>query len=223
MFCVSPSPYSRSIAITSFFGFLLLREERSLSGEHIVYVRNYYTERAYEIFSAALAHPTVSYASDFTDACASVGEGLADLCILPLRDEGWVPFHTFARMPENYGLRVCALCTVARANGETLRMALCARGCRVPTDAENIAVEILLSSHDERDIEALRRFAEKLSGKIAFAEVLPDRYTHKSAWRVTYVFEKSSLAPFLFGRRLLVPDAELLGVYEMPDLSNDGE
>lgn len=198
----------------------LLPEEHAATGDHIVYVRNYYTEHAYDLFAASLAAPTVSYSSDFTDACAAVGEGLADLCILPFRDELWVPFHSFSRMPEHYGLTVCAVCTVERPDGDTMRLSLCGRGCRIPRNAKKVAVELLFSSYDGEDFETVWQLTRDLGGKIVFAEALPDRYTSATAWRVTCALDGESLAPLLLSRRLFAPDSELLGIYEMPSLSD---
>ena len=201
---------------------LLFPEERASQGEHIVYVRNYYTERAYELFASSLAAPTVSYASDFTDACAEVGEGLADLCILPFRDEAWGSFHSFSKMPEHYGLCVRAVCTVARAEGETMRLSLCGRGCLVPNGAKKVAVEMLFPSDDDgEDFESIRRLLRYLDGQTLFAEALPDRYTAKTSWHVTYVLAHADLEALLLGKRIFAPKSELLGIYAAPTLSEN--
>ena len=196
----------------------LLPEERAAAGEHIIYVKNFYTERAYEMFAKDLHAPTVSYASDFTDACAEVGEGLADLCILPFRDERWAAFHSFSKMPENYGLTVRAVCTVERTDGETMRLSLCGRGCQVPSKAKEIAVEFLFSSHDGEDFEDIRHLVFALGGQTLFADALPDRYTAMTAWHITYKISANALPPLLLGRRLLAPESELLGIYKMPHI-----
>ena len=194
----------------------LLPEECASYGEHIVYTQNYYTERAYENFARKMDAPTVSYASDFVDACAEVGEGLADLCILPFRDERWGTFHSFSRMPEDYGLTVQAVCTVERTDGETMRLSLCGRGCRIPKKAKEVALELLFSSQNGEDFEDVQRLIELLGGQTVFAEALPDRYTALTSWRVTYRIKQNALAPLLLGRRLLAPESALLGLYEMP-------
>lgn len=198
----------------------LFPEEVAAGGEHIVYVQNFYTERAYEIFAEAMKNPTVSYAPDFINACAEVGEGLADLCILPFRDERWATFHSFSKMPEDYGLTVCAVCTVERTDGEIMRLSLCGRGCRVPEDAKELAVEFFFSSHDGEDFEDIRHLVGTLGGQTVFAQALPDRYTAMTSWRITYKLEASALAPLLLGRRLLSPESELFGIYKMPSLSD---
>ena len=192
---------------------LLPPEKRTARGEHIVYVRNYYTDAAFDIFAKQLDFPTVSYADDFHDACHSVAEGLGDLCILPLRDESWEGLRTFIRMPEQYALSIRALCTVSRPGGDTLHCALCGRGILIPQDAPTVLVEFLIVAHEGDSYRLVQTVSSALGGEIVFADAAPDRYTEKTLLRVTYRLPRENLDALLLACRLFAPDAEILSIY----------
>lgn len=82
----------------------------------IAYVRNPYTDEAYETFANALSSPTVYYADSFREACGAVAAREADFCILPYRHTGG-HLPSFSELAGRYSLYICALCRVYHADG----------------------------------------------------------------------------------------------------------
>lgn len=82
----------------------------------IAYVRNPYTDEAYEDFAATLPTPTVRYADSFREACDMVTTAEAEFCILPYRNSSGL-LSSFVELAERYSLYICALCRVFHAEG----------------------------------------------------------------------------------------------------------
>ena len=93
----------------------------------IAYVRNMYTEEAYEIFTQEDEEATLLYTDGFPEACQAVAEGQADFCILPFENSSG-PLGSFQDMAARFSLTVVALCRVFHADGtDATHFALLAR------------------------------------------------------------------------------------------------
>ncbi len=57
-------------------------------GERFVYVKNPYSDEAYDVFSQDFSDPRVKYAKDIKQAVSAVSNQEADFCLLPLEDRG---------------------------------------------------------------------------------------------------------------------------------------
>ncbi len=82
----------------------------------ITYVRNAYTDEAYETFADIVHSATVHYTDSFREACNAVATKEADFCILPYRHTGG-SLPSFSELAARYSLYVCALCRVYHADG----------------------------------------------------------------------------------------------------------
>ncbi len=58
------------------------------SQESFVYVKNSYSDEAYDVFSQDFSDPRVRYAKDFKEALSLVSDGTVGYCLLPLEDSG---------------------------------------------------------------------------------------------------------------------------------------
>ena len=107
-----------SLSLTSLF------PQKSEKGHRIAYVRNAYTDEAYEMFSAEYEETTLVYADGFREACEAVADGSADFCILPFENSSGL-LLPFAEMAARFSLSVVALCRVFHADGtDATRFAL---------------------------------------------------------------------------------------------------
>lgn len=90
----------------------------------IAYVRNPYTEEAYEIFTREDGEATLLYTDGFSEACQAVTDGQADFCILPFENSSG-PLGSFQDMAARFSLTVTALCRVFHTDGtDATRFAL---------------------------------------------------------------------------------------------------
>ena len=193
---------------------LLREEERGDEGARIAYLQNRYTEHAYGIFAPALKKPTVSYCESFAASCAAVSDGLADLCILPLRGEDGAYLHAFLSLIEGYGLSVRAVCAVESEPGEdaVTEYALCGRGLFVPSQAPFTRLELLLPSMCEQSTAQFLTFIAALGGGVLVAELLPSRHAAGRSLRLGATVPHGALFLLLLYARLFAADALLYGV-----------
>ncbi|MBQ8350610.1 MAG: hypothetical protein IJY20_01020 [Clostridia bacterium] len=104
----------------------------------IAYVRNPYTDEAYESFADTFSSPTVHYTSSFREACDEVAAGEADFCILPYRNSTG-RLASFSELAERYSLYICALCRVFHADGtDVTHFSLYGRHLPTPSDTEGL-------------------------------------------------------------------------------------
>ncbi len=71
---------------------IVIREQdflpASSTGERFVYVKNSFSDEAYDVLSQDFADPRVAYAKDFKHAISMLSSTEADHCLLPLEDNG---------------------------------------------------------------------------------------------------------------------------------------
>ncbi len=194
---------------------LLTGEDKGRPGARVAYAKNRYTDRAFSCFAPDLDTPTVLYKESFSEACAAVQAGEADLCILPWRDGSRAPLYTFFRMMEQHELVLRAVCCMAEGEGDDIFYALCGKGILIPDGA--VWVDFFLPARSDTAFGKLLAFADEMKFSVAFAEARPDRYTQCAAWRVTLALPtQAALCALLLYFRLYDTDAELLGVYMPP-------
>ena len=56
--------------------------------ERFVYVKNLYSDEAYDVFSQDFLNPTLTYASSFKDALRMIFDNNATYCLLPIEERG---------------------------------------------------------------------------------------------------------------------------------------
>ena len=200
---------------------LLPKEKQAVPGERIAYLKNRFTEQAYEMFAPRLSSPTVSYCAAFAESARTVGEGGADLCILPWRDADGVALHTFFRLVEQYDLSIRALCRVPDDGDGFMEYVLAGEGIAIP-QKEDLYLALILPSRKEHGFEKLLSYCRKIGARAVYTEGYPDRHTGGTVWRVTLDLARKTLPFFLLYLFLYDTDAEIFGIMEAPPtLSSD--
>lgn len=137
----------------------LLGDGRDGENARIVYVRNAYSDEAFDVLSQELADARVRYLSNFRECVEAVSSGNADICLLPLEERGGVRISTVSELIYRYDLRIGAVTPVFGYDGlADLKYAALTRCGRLPT----------LADGDDRYIELRIGF----SGGTTLAELL---------------------------------------------------
>ncbi len=83
----------------------------------IAYQRSSYADTAYLQFAAFLQDPRAVYTHSFPAACEEIYNELCEYCILPLENSAEGPLNTFARLIDDFGLRIAATADVTANDG----------------------------------------------------------------------------------------------------------
>jgi len=98
--------------------------ENKKTENRISYLRNYYADAAYTVFSQVLDEPTVTYNTDFSGVCEDVYYGRAGCCILPVESSSDGRLASFRSLIRKYELKTVFVCNVETGDGVSTRFAL---------------------------------------------------------------------------------------------------
>ena len=116
----------------------------SAAPETFTYVKNFYADEAYDVFSESFSDPRVFYSDTLKEAISAVEDGKAGYCLVPLEEKGGVRLAGVSEMLFRSDLRIVSVTPVYGYGEENdLTYALISRGFRIP------AVE----SDDDRYLE----------------------------------------------------------------------
>lgn len=109
--------------------------------DSIAYVRNVYSDAAYDIFGRRLRAPTVIYCENFESACEAVYDGSAGYCILPTENTTDGRLAGFSRLISKYELKTRLACEIPSSDGSSYtRLSLMARGISEPHSGKDGAM-----------------------------------------------------------------------------------
>lgn len=136
-------------------------DERSLG--KISYIRNKYTERAFDRFAKLIEDAKVLHADSFEDSCMDVYNGICEYCILPTENSVDGRLSAFGKLIEKYDLHIAATTTIPDGESYT-EVALLARDIdfqKFGDSAKQRMLEISLTSpiHSTSDINGILSFA----------------------------------------------------------------
>jgi len=117
----------------------------------IAYVRNSYSDEAYNAFASCFTRPVVSYASGFVNVCEDVYYSRADYCILPVESGRDGLLQSFRNMIAKYELKYVLTTRVAVDDGFTLFALLGKNSEQIKAKGEQF-IEINVVVSDERTI-----------------------------------------------------------------------
>lgn len=101
--------------------------------ETFTYVRNSFSDEAYDVFSQDFFDPKVRYSPTFKDAARAVASGDVTYCLLPLEEKGGVRLHTVAELIFRNDFRINSVIPVFGQDGNAdLKYALVSKSFTVP-------------------------------------------------------------------------------------------
>ena len=184
----------------------------AVAEESITYVKNAFSDEAFDVFSEELGSPSVYYARDLRSSAAAVSEGKCGYCLLPLEERG-MRIPTVYALILNYDLKINSVIPVFGLDGSAdMKYALLSRGF-TPSEADE---------GDDRYLEL------RLDGEASLGELLLAIEENRlSLYRVSTfnVGESSNLSvvirdegraftPVLVYLSLFAPDCDIVGIYK---------
>ena len=124
----------------------------------VTYVRNSYSDEAYDVLSEPLDDARVRYSKDFRECARAVSEGDADFCILPLEERGGARLQVVEQLLYRYDLKINSVTPVFGPDGNAdVKYALISKGFTIHPFAEgdDRYLEVRLPETSAADIGAL--------------------------------------------------------------------
>lgn len=190
-------------------------------GERIAYLRNTYTDAAFESFSHVLRGAVGTYYSDFPGVCEALYYDRATSCILPLENSSDGKLLRFYSLLIKYDLRIAYVTSVTAADTDvTTRFALLRRSVTVPhpeeTDYIDLYLECRILSDEEMPLSRILSAADAYHLALTRIDTVPGPYEDDDRAAFDLVLraeEGADLAAMLTYCYLLVPGFTLLGIY----------
>ena len=126
--------------------------------ETFTYVRNSFSDEAYDVFSQDFSDPKVRYSSSFKDAAQAVTSGDVTYCLLPLEERGGVRLHTVSELIFRNDFKINSVIPVFGVDGNAdMKYALVSRSFTVPDREEDddMYLEIRLGVNTESPMSEL--------------------------------------------------------------------
>ena len=193
----------------------------SAQGEMFTYVKNFYADEAYDVFSQSFSDPRLFYSETIRDAVKAVEEGRAGFCLLPLEEKGGVRLGSISQLLYKSDLRIASVTPVYGYGEQTdLTYALISRGYLIPE----------LSGEDDRYLEIrLPKKACPLSELLFVTEayglqihrihslILEEEGGHLPFYSLVVRAEGRDFVPFLTYLCTFVGDFAPIGIYSNLD------
>ena len=191
------------------------------AGERIAYLRNAYTDTAFETFSAVLRSAQPTYYSDFPGVCEALYYDHATACILPLENSSDGKLLRFYSLMAKYDLRIAYVTSVAAYDNDvTTRYALLRRNLSVPrpetTDALGMYLELRITADEALPLYRILAAADAYHLSLQRVDSVPgpneddDRIAYDLILRVEDDGDPAAMLTYCY---LLSPGYTLLGIY----------
>ena len=126
--------------------------------ESFTYLRNSFSDEAYDVFSQDFADPRVSYADTLADCVRAVSEGRVSYCLLPLEDRGGTRLPAIAELILKNDLKINSVTPVFGLDGNAdLKYALLSESFTLPKreDSDDVYLELRLLRHSAEALASL--------------------------------------------------------------------
>ncbi len=184
---------------------------------HIIYQRNSYTNEAFLRFSSLPGRATASYAHSYLASCEAVYNKEAEYCILPIENSSEGHLVGFARLLEQFDLKIAASCDIlGNGSARSTRFALIRRNLLPILSPENARMlfEMQISGTHTPFAAEILSAAEICGLSIHRIDSLPhlsdptDTLLH-----IAFFTDGADLAAFLFYLAMEAPQAIPVGLY----------
>lgn len=191
------------------------------AGDRVAYLRNTYTDTAYDTFSTVLRNASPTYYSDFPGVCEALYYDRATACILPLENSADGKLLRFYTLLTKYDLRIAYVTSVTAYDTDvTTRYALLRRSVSVPRpedcDALGMYLEFRMIADEDIPLFRILAAADAYHLSLTRVDSVPgpneddDRIAYDLILRVEDGGDPASMLTYCY---LLVPGFTLLGIY----------
>lgn len=184
---------------------------------HILYQRNSYTDEAFLRFSALLGRPAAAYTHSYPASCEAVFNQEAEYCILPIENSSEGHLVGFARLLEQYDLKIAATCDIS-GNGaaHSTRFALVRRNLLpiITHAGSKTMLDLRLDRIAPSEIGEHFMAADLCGLKLHRMDTLPDPVNAKEIQLyLSFFTDGAHLLPFLFYLAMEAPSLAHIGLY----------
>ena len=189
---------------------LLLNGSEFLSGR-ISYVKNRYSDKAFDILSLCVDDSKFLYAQNFQAVCEDITHGFSEYGILPLSDiHGEI--ETVKRLLSVYELKVCAVCDIVTQEENTTRFALISDKICVNLEAENRYFSFSFNSDEPYKMRSVL-YASELYGLSLYDMKVTKSYSGSANYRFTFRENSGDLVALIVYLKLFLPQFLINGIY----------
>ncbi len=174
--------------------------------DRIAYVRNAYTDEAFDAFSQEFDHPTALFCDSYEEACGEIANGSAGYCILPIRDTTGAYHRAAITYLLAHSLMAVSTITVYDGEDVPMQYALCAKA---PLGHPN-AWECIIAFPKEWGTRLPELSQATASLGLTLGGVLYDG-TNREV--ILTVNGKDSPLSFLTWMRMFAPASRIIGYY----------
>lgn len=126
--------------------------------ELVAYVKNSFSDEAYDVLSQDMISPRVSYMRNFNECAMALDAGEVGFCLLPLEERGGVRLPTVAELIYRYDFKINAVTPVFGFDGNAdLKYALVSKHFTVPEArvGDDRYLELRISASDRSTLSEL--------------------------------------------------------------------
>ena len=189
---------------------LLLNASEFLTGR-ISYVKNRYSDKAFDILSLCVDEAKFSYAQNFQAVCENITQGFSEYGILPFSDsQGTI--ETVNRLLSAYELKICAVCDIATQDENMTRFALISDKLCVNLEAENRYFSFSFNSDEPYKMRSVL-YASELYGLSLYEMKVTPSYAGSADYKMTFREGSGDLVALFVYLKLFLPQFIINGIY----------
>ena len=131
--------------------------------ESFTYLKNPFSDEAYDVFSEAFDDPRIKYSKTLKEAAQLASDGIITYALLPLEEGGGQRLHSVAKLIFDLDLKINSVTPVYGLDGSAdMKYALVSHGFTIPSvrDGDDLYLEIRLSNDSDLlgDILSVAKF-----------------------------------------------------------------
>ncbi|MCL2518481.1 MAG: hypothetical protein FWF15_07970 [Oscillospiraceae bacterium] len=181
--------------------------------DRIAYLRNSYTDTAYEIFSREIEDATVTYCADFNAVCEDVYYSRSGMCILPTENSTDGNLMRFRNLIKKYDLKIVMTCAVEAAQESVTKFALLKKNVEYIKMKKKHPLYFEISAVTE-NLRRLLSAAENYGFKLYKIDSVPISYSESEySYDIIFSSDNGELFPFICYLFLELPQFNPMGIY----------
>ena len=178
----------------------------------IAYVKNVYSDIAYDELASCFNESRVLYCRNFDEACEQLFRENAGYCILPISSDEAGELVTVRKLLDMHSLKICAVCDV-ECDGGAVRYALISDKNSFIIYGEERFLEFSLTLDGAIDVSSIC-FAMEYCGLLAHKmQSIPNTLENAMSCRFEVLEREGDLLAFLIFLALFFGDYNLYGLY----------
>jgi len=190
----------------------------------LAYMKNDFTDSAYEFFSKMFEIKNISYHTSFQSLCEEVDLGFCEYCILPVENSSTGKLMSFYSMIDKYELKIHSVCKVVHPDGENFtKFALLSKFSMFPgilnassayLNKRSLEVRITQTSNNDSPLYDVLQAAGACSMKPKRIDSFPLSYNEDLlGYYIIFTMNNPDIKTFLTYLALELPQSYVVGIY----------